>query len=172
MFGRGFDRLLRYLSVILGGLIAYLVLGVTYEVIMRYVFNHPSQWSVDATEYSLLFILFLGSAWVLAGEAHVKVDILLVILPRRVQHVMNAVTSAIAAVGCALFFWQSVTQTWTAFVGKEFIWKSLILPKWPSWAVMSFGMLLLVIQFSRRAWRFAREQPEKELAEKLPDGVG
>ena len=44
---------------------------------MRYFFNRPLIWVVELTEYGLLYVTFLGAAWLLRQGGHVQVDILI-----------------------------------------------------------------------------------------------
>ena len=52
------------------------IFSVCLEIVMRYFFNRPLIWVVELTEYSLLYVTFLGAAWLLRQGGHVQVDIL------------------------------------------------------------------------------------------------
>src|ERR671923_2954207 len=51
-----------------------LVLIVTYEVVMRYVFNAPTIWVFDATYMLYGTIFMLGAAYALHKGAHIRTD--------------------------------------------------------------------------------------------------
>jgi len=155
MLERLFERVLRALACAAAGIVVYTVLTVDYEVVMRYFFQRPTTWVIDFTEYALLYVVFLASAWVLREEGHVNINILLVLLSPRVRRLLNAVTSVIASAACCLLFWFSLWVTWDAFVRGEVLWKSTIVPKWPVYVIMPIGSLLLTVQFLIRAWRYA-----------------
>ena len=156
MVNRIFDRMLAALAVVAAVITLYLVLSVDFEVIMRYVFNRPTRWVVDFTEYALVYILFLAMAWALSREGHVKVDILLSMLPARKQRMLNIITSVAGAVGCAVFFWVTMWMTLDAFREGILLLRATIVPRGPIWMVMPIGSFFLTIQFVRRAWVFAR----------------
>ena len=46
-----------------------MMLVVCAEVLLRYGFNSPISWVVEISEYALLWITFLGAAWVLRAAA-------------------------------------------------------------------------------------------------------
>lgn len=61
------------------------ILSVCLEIIMRYFLNRPLYWVVELTEYGLLYVSFLGAAWLLRQGGHVQVDIMVNFLNARWQ---------------------------------------------------------------------------------------
>jgi TRAP-type C4-dicarboxylate transport system permease small subunit len=155
VLARLFERVLITLACVAAGIVIYIVLTIDYEVVMRYFFRRPTTWVIDFTEYALLYIVFLASAWVLRDEGHVRIDLLLVVLSPKAQRLLNTITSVIAATACCLLFWFSLSVTWGAFMGGEILWKATIVPKWPIYIIMPIGSFLLIVQFLIRAWRYA-----------------
>ncbi|MBA2880362.1 TRAP-type mannitol/chloroaromatic compound transport system permease small subunit [Desulfosalsimonas propionicica] len=72
-------------------LVFALILTLTYEVIARYFFGSPTQWSLNLTYFicSFFLILTMGYTWQ-CGE-HVGVDLLSSKLPRRVGALLNVI---------------------------------------------------------------------------------
>ena len=65
--------------VSLGSKVSQWVLLVTaliifYDVVMRYVFNHPATWVHEISEYMMVFLTFIGMAEVQKHKAHIKMD--------------------------------------------------------------------------------------------------
>jgi len=60
-------------SVMMAGLMIIVCLDLT----LRYFFNDPLIWGTEVTEILLLYITFLGAAWVFREEAHVAIDVFL-----------------------------------------------------------------------------------------------
>src|SRR5262245_38032731 len=56
-------------------LVAVIVAVVVREVVLRYGFNTPSTWALDAARYLLLFTFFLALAPALESGHHVHVDL-------------------------------------------------------------------------------------------------
>ena len=97
---RIFERTNNLLAFIAGVIIIFTMAAVTYEVIMRYFLNRPTLWVVEVSGYSLLFITFLGAAWVLRRGGHVRIDLLTNRLKPRNQIRLNIITSIMAAIIC------------------------------------------------------------------------
>ena len=50
---------------------------------MRYFLNRPLVWVLELTEYALLWVTFLGAAWLLRQGGHVQVDVIVDFMSRR-----------------------------------------------------------------------------------------
>ena len=61
-------------GIVSGGLVFVIGIISTYEVIMRGFFDMPSIWSLDVSQYLLIWSLFLGTAYSLQEKGHVAVD--------------------------------------------------------------------------------------------------
>jgi len=164
MVGHIFDRLLFALTVAAAVFLAFMTLSVDFEVISRYFFNEPTKWVIDFTEYTLIYILFLSSAWVLSKEKHITIDILFEFVPAETRRRLNILASIIGSVSCGIFFCFATIVTFHAYEKSEIIWHSIIIPKWPVWIILPIGSLLLTIQFIRRAILYAKkgETSQKE----------
>ena len=56
--------------------IVILMGGTVYEVVMAYVFNHPTLWNFDFSMQMYGAILMMAGAYTLATEAHVRGDVI------------------------------------------------------------------------------------------------
>ena len=64
-------------------LITILALMVGVEVVARYVFNHPTEWSQELSAMVFGTFSVLGGAYTLRTNGHVNMDIIYQILPLR-----------------------------------------------------------------------------------------
>lgn len=150
-----FDRTIGLLALVAAFLIVFMMLSVATEVsIMRLLLNHPQVWVVDITEQSLLFITFLGTAWLLKREGHVKMDLVLTQLNPRAQVVINTITSIIGIVICLIVTWYGTQTTWEQLGIRSAT--LLELPRAPLLAVIPVGSFLLSLQFLRRTHHYLR----------------
>ena len=74
-----------------GWCILILTLSVTFEVVMRYVWNSPTLWAFDMMiqMYGALFLM--AGAYTLAQDGHVRGDVLYRLFPVRVQAFLDFV---------------------------------------------------------------------------------
>jgi len=150
---RALDFVLVACAVLAVAILVALVACVTFEVVSRYFFNRPTRWVVEFSEYALLWLAFLGGAWVLREEAHVRVDMLVEILPSRTQGIVHVFTSLVGMATCAVFCWVSTIYILGVYESGEVLFRSIQVKKWVVMSVMAPGLLLLTLQFMRRAWR-------------------
>ena len=166
-----FDGILNLFGVLAALTIIFMMLAVTYEVVMRYFLNRPTIWVIEVVEWSMVWITFLGAAWVLRTGGHVKMDIVLNRLSPRAQVLLNVVTSIIGALICLTLFWYSSQLTWDHFLRGVLESRMLAVPKAPLLVIIPVGSFLLFIQFLRRAygylsrWKALRDKEQMPLAE-------
>ncbi len=69
--------------------LAGLLLLVFHEVIVRYVFNSPTLYSVELSEYLLIFVAFMSIGWALKGDHHVQVRFVVDLFPDKVRWIID-----------------------------------------------------------------------------------
>jgi TRAP-type C4-dicarboxylate transport system permease small subunit len=163
-----FDRTLDLLALLAIVLIIFVMLAVDTEVVTRYFWGRPITGTLEVIAYCLLFITFLGTAWVLREEAHVRMDIVLTRLKLGTQHLLNIITSIISAAICFIIMWYGVRVTWETFQMGLRAATELETPEYLVLFIIPIGSFLLFIQFLRRtygylhSWRVQRASGDKE----------
>ena len=149
-----FERTLNLLGAFAGVLIAFLMLGVSLDVCMRYFLNRPLFWMIEVTQYAQVFILFLGTAWLLRKEGHVVMDMLISRLGQKSQNLTNVITSILGAIVCFIITWYAARVNWDYFQIDYVYSATLEIPAFLLQAVVPLGAFLLSIQFLRRAYGY------------------
>jgi C4-dicarboxylate transporter, DctQ subunit len=135
-------------TTVLTALITVLLL---YEVIVRYVFQSPSMWALDITQYTICYLTFIGAAWLLREEGHIKVELLKEYVSPRAWALVEAVTSVVACLACAVFCWQTTKMALSAYQTGQFIDASFVMPRFLVVGIMPIGLFLLCIELTRKA---------------------
>lgn len=151
---RYFDRIITALIFLAGVLLITSMLLVNYEVFMRYFLNYSAAWVIEVCELILLFITFLGAAWLLREDGHVTVDIVHSHLNQKTRTAMDIGTSILALVVCLVLTWYSAASTVDHLQREATLVRSLTLPKGMLMVVIPIGLLMVSIQFFRRTWRY------------------
>lgn len=73
-FIRFADRLSAWFGKAFGWLIMLMTFGVSYEVLVRYVFNKPTPWSLDVSFIMYGTLFMMGGAYTLSRGGHVRGD--------------------------------------------------------------------------------------------------
>jgi len=68
----GLNKVLVFIASVM---MAGLVIVVCIDLALRYFFNSPLLWGTEVTEILLLYITFLGMAWVFREDGHVVIDV-------------------------------------------------------------------------------------------------
>ena len=144
------------LAFLAGILLATAMLLVNYEVFMRYFLNYSAAWVIEVCELILLFITFLGAAWLLKEDGHVTVDIVHSHLNQKTRAVLDIGTSILALVVCLVLTWYSAASTVDHLQREATLVRSLTLPKGMLMVVIPLGFLMVSIQFFIRAWGYTK----------------
>lgn len=129
-------------------LIIFLVLGLVYEVVARYVFDAPTLWAFDVTYMLYGTHFMLGGAYALVKGAHIRTDILYQAWSTRTRGIVDASLYLLLFFpGMLLFLWMSFQEalhSWTiGEMSSASPWRP---PLYPFKAVVPLGLALLIVQ--------------------------
>ncbi|MBN1106274.1 MAG: TRAP transporter small permease [Deltaproteobacteria bacterium] len=129
----------------------FIMFSISYGALTR-TFNLPSPiWIVQVNEYSLVWVCFLATAWVLSENKHVRVDILFSRLTPKKQAFFLLIQDTLSTLLCGIFCYLGILSTWEHLRDKVMDVGSIDVPKgWILW-VIPLGFLLLAFQFVLRS---------------------
>jgi len=148
--GAAFDYLLSGLVYAASVLLAFIMLSVCWDVVARAVAGRPLPWVLEVTEYSLLYITFLCTGWVLKNEGHVNTDLLLIALSKKRRAFMNFATSIMGAAVCAVTGWYGLMVSLDKLRQGSYQPTAMEAPDFILFIIIPFGFFVLFIQFMRR----------------------
>jgi TRAP-type C4-dicarboxylate transport system permease small subunit len=124
-----------------------MALTVFTEVGLRYLFNRPTVYVLDIVAALVLASAFLGAAYALLVEGHVRIDLFTNHFPQRMQMTLNVVNYVLVFLYSGVFAWQGFAVTWKSI---KYNWRSESIvfnyPLWPLFLLIGIGMLLFSIQ--------------------------
>ena len=144
-----------------------MMLAVCWEVFTRYFLGRGTIWVIEMSEYTMLYMTFLGTAWLLRNEGHVEMDIVMVLLSHRTQQILKGTTSTLSGLVCLLLAWSGAQVTWDHL--QRGLHRPTLLepPDFPLFVIIPIGFFLLFIQFMRRAHGFLIDKEPKKEKEKV-----
>ncbi len=151
-----FDVFNKALAILGSVVLVFLMVSVALEVGLRYCLNIALSWVPEVSEYSLLFITFLGGAWVLKKERHVVIDMVPNQFGPRARSALNFFTSLLCTLICAILIWYGGRVTLEAYELGYYYSTPLETPKFIVLGIIPIGSFLLFIQFIRRSLGFYR----------------
>ena len=125
-------------------LLAGLMLTISIDVILRYIFNRPLKGSIDIIEVMLVIVVFFGMAYTETKGGHVTVDILTSRLSHRARAVVDSIARALVAGVLVIITWQSIVYAirWMAAGPTTSV---LRIPEYPLILVVAFGSTLFLL---------------------------
>lgn len=120
---------------------------VSTDVAMRYLFNHPLSWSYDVISMYLMatvFLLALSST--LRHNHHVRVDILFQLASPRARMAMELVGYTLMAIVMSGIFYKGAVKTWTSYQAGDVVMTSVAWPTWLSAVLIPLGVGLLMLR--------------------------
>jgi len=145
-----FDRILVVLFWVAGGLLMFVTIGTCVDVLLRYSFNRPISWMLELTEYAMLYIPFLGAAFVLKEDGHIRIDLVITFLSERSRGWLNVGTSFVGGVVMLTYTWFGAQVTLDYFKRGVPSLESLKTPMFLILMIIPIGGLLFSIQFFRQ----------------------
>ena len=155
--GRIFDKITLAIFWIAGMLLLYATIGTCTDAILRYFFNRPIPWMLELTEYIMLYIPFLGAAFVLREEGHIKVDLLINHLSDRNKNRMGVITSAVGGIVMVIYTWFGAQVTLDFFKRGVPSLEYLKTPLYLILMIIPVGSFLFSIQFLRQIPSYYRK---------------
>ena len=119
-------------------LIAAMFLAFMLQIVSRYIFNRPIEWTQEVTLTTWLWAVFWGSAFCMRNNDHVRFDMIYYAVGLRTRRVF----AFISALAIVIAFGAALPRTWD-FVSFLTIKKSATL-RWPLGWVFSIYIVFMV----------------------------
>ncbi|MBN2034941.1 MAG: TRAP transporter small permease [Deltaproteobacteria bacterium] len=164
MLSRFLDRILTGMGVLAGLLLLFITFSISYSIVTRSLGFQSPVWTVQFNEYSLLWITFLGSAWVLRRQKHVAVDIITGRLGPAGRRIANVLHSILGVGLCAVLCWYTSRMTLNLFQRGVTDVQAVDTPKYLVLIIIPVGFFFLTAQFFRNlrtSLRRAESDPKR-----------
>ena len=147
--GKAFDTIIVVLFWMGGGLLVFATIGTCVDVVLRYSVNRPISWMLEITEYIMLYIPFLGAAFVLKENGHIRIDLVLTFLGERSRGWLNVVTSSVGGVVMLIYTWFGAKVTLDYIQRGVPSLESLRTPMFLILMIIPIGGFFFAVQFFR-----------------------
>jgi C4-dicarboxylate transporter DctQ subunit len=105
---------------------------------------------LEITEYAMLYIPFLGAAFVLKEEGHIRIDLVITFFSERLRGWLNVVTSFVGGVVMGTYTWFGAQVTLDYFRRGVPSLESLKTPMFLILMIIPIGGFFFSIQFFRQ----------------------
>ena len=159
LYGRGLSALALAGCAVLFAM----MLVICLDVLLRNVRIVPGwlgiAWANEATEYALYLITMLVAPWLLRQGQHIRIDVLLRVMPPRLAWYCEWF-SDLVALACCLLMAYAANQVTAQAIAKGFtVVKTLAFPEWWLLAPLQVCFVLLAIEIVFRMARLRAMEP-------------
>jgi C4-dicarboxylate transporter DctQ subunit len=152
-FMRAMTKFDQWLAEFAGWIVVVMMLTISFDVAMRYIFGMPTTWSSEINRYMLVLVMFFGGGWTLPAGGHVAVDLITENLTGPKKFWLEIITSVMAVCYMSVFSWESIIYTWEAIAHGVKSTEYLAWPMWPMRGFLVIGGIMLTLEFFFRIVR-------------------
>jgi len=121
-----------------------IVLLISYDVAMRYLFERPQLFVDEVASFLEVLVIFGGAAFTFRAGGHVRVDLVSARLPPAVRARLRAATLALGVVFLAIVIWVTTQSTITAYrYGR--VSTVMLYPLWLPMLLIPAGLALMAL---------------------------
>jgi C4-dicarboxylate transporter DctQ subunit len=159
---KGFDFIIEFLAYLAGIIIFAIAVIVTFNAVVRYLGLRSPLWVLQWTEYGLLWFTFLGAAWLLREEGHIRIDTVISLFNAKRRHKVGIIDDILGFIVSAIIFWFGTLHTIDLYQRGIMEVKGTTVLKFPFFLIIPLGGLALSIQFGRHFLKKIRSKPGHE----------
>jgi TRAP-type mannitol/chloroaromatic compound transport system permease small subunit len=138
-----FEWFARQLGWIAGGLTIVMMIAVMREVVGRYFFRLPSDWSLELSGYLLVALSYLGASYTEIVEGHIRIDFLYERFKVKTKIVMDIIIPCIGLCWSAMLVWQGSRLAFHSLKIGACSADAMMWPLFPSQIIIPVGAALL-----------------------------
>jgi TRAP-type transport system small permease protein len=158
-FGRLFDALALLAALIL----LAMVVVVTGDIVLRNTVRGGFVWANEISEYSLYLMTLLTAPWLLRRGQHVRLDIILTLVPPRLAWLMEAVGDLLGFAVSIVLIRYGTAMTVDSFRIGAITIKNLVFPEWWLLAPLPIAFALIAVEFVFRFDRLLRGERTRRI---------
>lgn len=156
MLRRFLDRVPEYLVYLASLLVLLMMLHVSLDVTLKYLFNRPVPATVEVVSYYyMVAAVFLPVAWSEKVGAGITVDLFLLRAPRWMRLAAACLALSMTAAAYLLLTVNTFEKAVQAWHEREIVMGPIMLPIWPSRFILPLSFLIATGICLLQLWRIA-----------------
>ncbi len=147
---RFIDSLNNWVGRLFSVLVYPMMFLLVYEVVMRYVFNRPTFWVHETTEFLYAAHFIMGGAYALRWSAHVNIELLYNRFPLRTRAIVDLLTWIAFYAFLITLLWHGGRMALTSVRVLEYSGSPWGPPVWPVKLTVPAAAALMLLQGSTK----------------------
>jgi len=145
-FVRAIDKVNCWAGRVIAPILMIIMGVVLVEVIARYIFNSPTMWAFEITQFTFCAVSALAGGYTLLRGKHVNVEILYTIFNKRTRAIIDLVTALIFFAFIGVFLWKSYIMVCESIAIMEHSESAWSPPIYPAKISILIGVFLIFLQ--------------------------
>lgn len=142
-----FARLTLALKVVGQLVLAFMVITICYDSIMRYGLAAPTSWSLEINTFLIIYIAVMTAAAIQREDEHIRITFFTSRAGPRAQRVIRVVIGLVGVAFCSIMAWRGGLMTMQAIQFSERVSSSFGTPTAFPYAMLPIGFGTLALQF-------------------------
>lgn len=140
--------LLENFFVLISSLLLFIMIGIiALSVVGRSFFNSPFAWSVEFSEYILLYITLFSASWILRQGDHVKLELVVDLFKEKQKRIFYLISFSLCLIACLNLSWFSLHVTLDYFQRGLILLKLVHMPNYIVILPLFIGAIMLSLRF-------------------------
>ena len=153
-----FGRLLNALAILAALTLLAMVVLVSADIALRNLTRTGFPFANEVSEYALYAITLLTAPWLLRRGQHVRIDLVLTLIPARAAWLMEAAADILGFVVCLVMMRYGIKIAVESAVLGSITIKNLVFPEWWLLWPLPVCFALLAMEFVFRFDRLIRSE--------------
>ena len=159
-----FAKLFYVLAVLAALTLLAMVVMVSADIILRNLTRTGFAWANEVSEYALYIITLLTAPWLLRRGQHVRIDLVLTLVPARIACLMEALADVLGFAVCLIMMRYGIKMTIDSAALGSITIKNLVFPEWWLLWPLPVCFALLAVEFVFRFDRLMRTRGRRSEA--------
>lgn len=141
------SRLLCFFQATSVFVLAFMMLSICYDSLMRYVFFSPTSWSLEINSFLLVYLAVIGAAETQSKDAHIRITFFESMMPPYLQTLSTFIISLVGISFSIVMAWKGGVMAWQAAEYGERVSSGFGTPLVLPYALIPVGFIALSVQF-------------------------
>ena len=136
-----------------GALVFLMMVSIIIDVVMRHIFNAPTTWADEISCYLLVVITFLGSAYTLYLDGHIRVEAIITKFNPTLRRRIETVLDIVSVLFIFFFAWQAFKLVSDSYISVRIAPTLLRTPLYIPQVFFAVGLVWFALQLVAKILR-------------------
>lgn len=157
-----FYRIVDWMAILARIVTILIVLIILADILTVNLFHYSLPWAIEFSEYLLVFLTFLGAAWLLREDGHIKLDLVLNALRKKNRIRLEIINSVIGLIISLILAVSGFIATYNLYERGVKTEAVIELPRFILIIIIPIGFTFLVYQFLAKIFKYRKQYKANE----------